>query len=204
MSGWATHQAAYLAAKAAEDAFDAAHIDRPMTEYHAAATEDAKAAAWARVTDEMWDESDRLQADRYAAEDALMEIPAPDLAAFALKYLIAHGDGRQMDCWDGQLDSDARRLATPPTNATQWAEAEARLGAAKAAVDAHKGPDGKKWDALVAAFSKAELQLVAIPPETLPQAVRRIEVALFSGPLHEIDTDEVIADAVRLTEARHG
>lgn len=47
---------------------------------------------------------------RYAAEEALMAVPSPDAAAFALKYLIAHGGGRQTDCWTAMLDSEAKRF----------------------------------------------------------------------------------------------
>jgi hypothetical protein len=48
---------------------------------------------------------------RSAAEDALMAIPSPDAAAFAFKHIVAHGEGRQTDCWNTMLANEARQFA---------------------------------------------------------------------------------------------
>lgn len=54
---------------------------------------------------------ERLDDARHAAEDALMATPSPDASAFALKYRIAKGSGRETDCWDKVLDAEALHFA---------------------------------------------------------------------------------------------
>lgn len=54
---------------------------------------------------------DRWTKRRHDAEDVLMAIPSPDPAAFAFKYLVAHGDGRETDCWNAMLEAEAARFA---------------------------------------------------------------------------------------------
>ncbi|PZR78058.1 MAG: hypothetical protein DI537_42550 [Stutzerimonas stutzeri] len=56
------------------------------------------------------DESERLCEIRGKAEDCMMGVPSPHAMAFALKYLIAHGDGRETDHWDDMLETEAKRF----------------------------------------------------------------------------------------------
>lgn len=56
-------------------------------------------------------EMEQLDDALAAAEDALMATPSPDAAAFALKYRIAKGGGRETGCWDAMLDAEAERFA---------------------------------------------------------------------------------------------
>jgi len=48
---------------------------------------------------------------RFVAEDALMATPSPDAAAFAFKYVVAHGNGRETDDWNDMLEAEAVRFA---------------------------------------------------------------------------------------------
>lgn len=48
---------------------------------------------------------------RYAAEDVLMAIPSPDASAFAFKFMVAKGGGRETDCWDAMLEQEALLFA---------------------------------------------------------------------------------------------
>jgi hypothetical protein len=57
--------------------------------------------------------ADACTEKRCEAEDVLMAISSPDAAAFALKCRIAHGDGRETDCWNEMLDAEAKRFAGP-------------------------------------------------------------------------------------------
>lgn len=98
-------KAAYLAAKAAESAYDNAH-------YYPAINAAKAQGECAVFDDRLTYRSDQLADARSAAEDALMAVPAPDGAAFAFKYLVAHGDGRETDCWDGLLEQEARLMSS--------------------------------------------------------------------------------------------
>jgi hypothetical protein len=84
---WERAKAEYLAAKAALDAYD-----------DGVPGNDDK-------------EADRLTDVRSAAEDALMAIPSPDAAAFAFKHIVAHGEGRETNCWNTMLSNEAQRFA---------------------------------------------------------------------------------------------
>lgn len=84
-SEWATARAAYVVAR----------------EWEAEAEADGK-------TDS--DAYDRCVKRRCLAEEALMEIPSPDASAFAFKFLIAKGGGRETDCWDDMLETEAKRF----------------------------------------------------------------------------------------------
>lgn len=83
-SEWATARAAYVVAREGENEADAAG--------------DQEAA-------------ERWLVRRSNAEDALMAIPSPDAAAFAFKFLIAHGGRRGTDCWNGLLEREAFAFA---------------------------------------------------------------------------------------------
>lgn len=106
---WAALAAAYRAAQAAEDAYDQSAIE-PL--FAGIDTNDQE--AWRRaakpITADMWDHLERLGDERLAAEKALMECPSPDASAFAFKYLIAYGNGRDLDCWDDLLEAEAKQF----------------------------------------------------------------------------------------------
>lgn len=63
------------------------------------------------LTTEAVAEDTRLTDIRSDAEDAVMAFPSPDASAFAIKYLIAKGDRREMDCWNNLLEAEAKRFA---------------------------------------------------------------------------------------------
>jgi hypothetical protein len=109
---WSTALAAYLAAKAAEDTYDRDHYMPAFRRWNAAANKYglANVPADHLIPDEVDAAIDRLQNLRFNAEDALMGIPSPDAVAFAQKFLIAHGEGRDANGWDDMLEAEARRL----------------------------------------------------------------------------------------------
>jgi hypothetical protein len=86
----------YEAALAAECAHDAVAMPAPTFRY---------------VSPKAEAESERLADVRYQIEDELMDIPSATLTEFAFKYLVAHGDGRDTDCWNGMLEEEAKRFA---------------------------------------------------------------------------------------------
>ncbi|MEN2746454.1 hypothetical protein [Sphingomonas sp. T9W2] len=83
-SEWATARATYVVAREGEEA--------------AGAVNDV-------AGEERWTKR------RYAAEDALMAIPSPDASAFAFKFMVAKGGGRETDCWDAMLEQEALLFA---------------------------------------------------------------------------------------------
>jgi hypothetical protein len=107
---WDVLLAAYSEARAAEDAYDQGTIE-PFF----AGIDTNDQTAWRQaaepITDKMWDTLERLGDQRLDAEKALMECPSPDASAFALKYLIAHGNGREIDCWDDLLEAEAKQFS---------------------------------------------------------------------------------------------
>lgn len=105
---WDRAAAAYRAAKANDDAYTAAHIDPPLKglppgPIMSAATDTIPAC--------VWDEAQELCEELTHAEDTLMDLPSPHAAGFALKYLVAYGDGRETDCWNTMLAAEAIRFA---------------------------------------------------------------------------------------------
>ncbi|USU09977.1 hypothetical protein NF700_06880 [Sphingomonadaceae bacterium OTU29MARTA1] len=105
---WDSAVAAYRAAKANDDAYTAAHIDPPLRglppgPIMSAATDTIPACVWA--------EAQRLCEELTHAEDTLMDLPSPHAFGFAMKYLVAHGDGRETDCWNTMLAAEAIRFA---------------------------------------------------------------------------------------------
>ncbi len=104
---WLSSLNAYNAAREAERAWDAETISP-----HFLGIEPENVTKWRAasepITPAMWAESERLMDVRCQAEEALIACPSPDAAAFALKYLIAHSDGRETDCWDEVLEAEAR------------------------------------------------------------------------------------------------
>lgn len=70
----------------------------------------ASTAAIDAIPAAAWSESERLSEVISDAEDVVMDIPSPTLADFAFKFLIAHGGGRDVDCWDKMLEAEALRF----------------------------------------------------------------------------------------------
>lgn len=107
---WAFLLAAYSEARAAEAAYDHGTIG-PFF----AGVDTNDQTAWRKaaepITDEMWDTLERLSDQRLDAEKALMECPSPNASGFALKYLIAYGNGREIDCWDDLLEAEAKQFS---------------------------------------------------------------------------------------------
>jgi len=101
---WDNAKAVYVAARAEEVAYDADHCSIPDKDPNRSAMIQAIPAS-------VWAESERLGQVVSDAEDAVMDIPSPDAAAFAFKCRIAHGDGRETDCWNDMLDAEAKRFA---------------------------------------------------------------------------------------------
>lgn len=102
---WEAALTAYRTARSDEMAYDIASGIEAWSE-----TPDATDV----IAPEVWAESHRLQDITDDAQDALMDIPSPSASAFAFKYLIAKGDGRETDCWDKMLEAEAKRFAAIP------------------------------------------------------------------------------------------
>jgi hypothetical protein len=106
---WDDAKGIYVAARAEEVAYDAEHCSIPDKDPNRSAMIQAIPAP-------VWAESERLGQMVSDAEDVLMDIPSPNAAAFAFKCRIAHGDGRETDCWNAMLDAEAKRFADDDTN----------------------------------------------------------------------------------------
>jgi hypothetical protein len=104
---WDDAKAAYTAARATEVAFDAEHCSIPA----GLPVGPELTAALNAIPASAWDESQRLGDIVSDAEDELMAIPSPDVAAHFFKRLVAHGGGRETDCWNDMLDAEAKRFA---------------------------------------------------------------------------------------------
>lgn len=93
--------------------------DAPWIAPHAAKVRDRWLAYEARrvaaETRENWPaietEGDRLADMRHDAEERLMATPAPDAAAFCVKFVIDRDDDRDSGPWTAIMLEDARRLA---------------------------------------------------------------------------------------------
>ncbi len=96
MTGWTEMLAAYDAALAAEREYDDAHVASVDT-----------------ISAKVSSEIQRLMDLRTDLEMPLMAHPSPDARAFARKFLIAHGGGREADYWNDMLEAEAKRFATP-------------------------------------------------------------------------------------------
>lgn len=102
---WPSARKAYLAAVLAEKDYD----DRAwMPAYHLSET------GGPSIPDEVNTEYERLQAVRMAAEDVLLETPAPSLAEWAIKYLICFDNGRDCNGATEDLCAEAKRLLGVP------------------------------------------------------------------------------------------
>ncbi|MCC4252244.1 hypothetical protein LL251_07390 [Sphingobium naphthae] len=106
---WSALLSAYREAQAAEDAYDQGVIE-PFFGGIDKNDQEAWRKAAKPITRAMWDHLECLGDERLAAEKALMECPSPDASAFALKYVIAHGNGREADCWDDLLEAEAKQF----------------------------------------------------------------------------------------------
>lgn len=107
---WERRLTAFDAARATEQAYDDIHIN-PHFEGVDPDDREAWLVAAAAITTEMWQETERLQELREEAEDFLMDWPSPDAKAFAFKYLVGHGNGRETDGWDEMLEAEALRFS---------------------------------------------------------------------------------------------
>jgi Zn ribbon nucleic-acid-binding protein len=160
----------YETALAEERAFDARDMPAPFF-----------------TSEEVALESDRLAEIRCGIEDALMACPSPDASAFAFKYLVARGDGRDTDCWNDMLQDEARRFAAWPMDprnldgdafAGALAEYEG-LRAAELAIpgcenleeeEAQAGKREAAWDAAQKAFDR----MIVMPVSEGVQAAAKL------------------------------
>lgn len=118
---WQALLETYQARLRDERAFYAANI-APFVDHLGVGPE--RSAAIDAIQKEIWAEDERLSELRCAAEDPLMDCSSPDASAFAFKFLVAYGDGRDANGWNDMLEAEARRLALPADLAPAPAEAE--------------------------------------------------------------------------------
>lgn len=109
-STWDATLARYDAALTAENAYMAEHIDPFVPASLPIGTE--RNAACDAIPPAVWAEDERLGNIRYQAEDELLEMPSPDLAAFARKVIICRADQRDLNGLDDMLVAEAKRLTT--------------------------------------------------------------------------------------------
>jgi len=110
LSPWPALLATYSAARDEETSWDQDHMSP-----HFVGVDHEDVAAWRKaaepISQDMWEKSERLMEVRCEAENALMAYPSPNAEAFALKYVIAHGNGRETDHWDEMLEAEAKRFS---------------------------------------------------------------------------------------------
>jgi hypothetical protein len=70
-----------------------------------------------RIPRHLNDEMERLQEVRWHAEATLLDMPAPSLAEFAVKYLICFDFGRDYNGYTESLCAEAKRLLGVPHDA---------------------------------------------------------------------------------------
>lgn len=111
MTVWSHLLATYRAARDVEKAFYAEHIDPRLANLPIGA---ARNAAVDSIPPHVMETADALTDAREVAEEAMMNCTSPNAAAFACKYLVAHGDDRD-SCsrWDEMLETEANRLSSP-------------------------------------------------------------------------------------------
>lgn len=170
---WTAAAAAYVAAKRADDDYAAEHFGHITNEN---ATSSLRALPPAVL-----DQAALLEAAKSDAEDALMAIPSPHAAGFALKYLVAFGGGRETDCWDVMLEAEAARLASRTDDDLErlWDErcrALAEYDADFAAME-DEAINRSYWDRIEA----AEDAIVEHASTTPRAAELRLWIALFHG-----------------------
>ena len=174
--GWADARSQYKQALAAEHAYDDA-VWGPAYEV-------ARVAGGPQVPDEIADEAERLQDVRSEAEDRLMEIPAPDGAGFALKYLIAHGDGREADCWDGRLEQEARHLLASISSHQKWLAEARRLHA----YANEPGLDEAEQMRATGEMQAAEVRVIETPAASAADFLAKmLAVLAISDDGHDLD-----------------
>ena len=105
--GWAATRAYYEAARAVEQDYDR-RVWGPAWQQDNAGLSKVPASIEA--------EMERLQDIRCEAENVLLDTPAPDLAAFAFKYLICFDDDRDLNGHHEALCAEAKRLIAETTN----------------------------------------------------------------------------------------
>lgn len=171
-------RAAYETAKAAEDAYDAEHVDRFITVDEIGPERNAQIKA---IPDEVWTESSRLQEIRFDAEDAVFGLPSPDAAGFALKVLIARGEGRENNGYDDQLEEEARRFSAIVQN-PEFDVALAEYLRLRAIEDATPSGDTREEEerlepgvqAAIAATDEAFATMMAIQVTDGPRAAAKL------------------------------
>lgn len=99
---WEAALAPFVAAKTAERIYDETTYLPALGRYSADKID---------IPAEIEQESDRLMNIRFDTEGGVMAAPAPDAAAFAYKFLIAHADGREAIGWSKHLVEEAKRFA---------------------------------------------------------------------------------------------
>jgi hypothetical protein len=107
---WDETPARYDAALAVELAYYAEHIEPYVPADLPVGPE--RNAAVGSIPKEVWDEVERLTDLRCGPEDELLDMPSPDLTAFARKVIICRADERNLDGLDGMLVAEARRLTS--------------------------------------------------------------------------------------------
>ncbi len=194
MSAWPQLLAAYRAAKEAEDAYNAKYF-APYLDHLPVGPE--RNAAVDAIPVEHEEEADRLIKARYDAEDPLMDCPSPDLRAFAIKYLIAHGGGRDTDCWDDMLEEEAKRFLAPPANSA-WSTAHAAFFSAQSAYEALPKPRADNNPEMLAMHA-AEDRLIFIPAPDLAALADKMALPTLAECLPTEEMFEAIrADIGRL------
>lgn len=170
---WTAAAAAYVAAKKADDDYAVEHFGH-ITNKNATPAIRALPPA-------VLDQAALLENAKSDAEDALMAIPSPHAAGFAMKYLVAKGDGRETDCWNAMLEDEAERFASRTDEGLErlWDErcrALAEYDADDAAMD-DEAINRSYWDRIEA----AEDAIVAHTSTTPRAAELRLWIALFHG-----------------------
>jgi hypothetical protein len=185
MNAWAALRAEYEAALTAERAHD---VTRITPEIEALPCGPKRTAALAALGSDFWDEGERLQDARCAIEDPLMDTPSPDAAAFAFKFLVAFGRGRDGGPWAEMLEEEAKRFAFGSDPHRAWLD-ERDVALVRCNSD-EPGQDlsDEALDRLYRAFADIEERILATPAATLDGAlVKLLVLGQLAGQHHHVD-----------------